>query len=157
MQENLPDILLRQWALRLKRAQLAHRFAAKGYSTLHLWMGIPAVVLATVVATSVFASWEGQLEGYGRILTGMLSVGAAIFAALQTFLRFEEKSEKHQMTDARYGAIRQKIEQTQAFMRMHHEDLDDFYHKIRREIEELSKEALIVPERFWQQARRVMP
>ncbi len=156
MEEITPENLLREWCIRIKRAQLAHRFAAKGYNNLHLWMGIPAVALSTLVATSVFASLEEQLEGYGRIIIGMLSVFAAILAALQTFLHFKELSDKHQITDAKYGTIKLKIEQMQVLMIEDKKELKVFFHQVRREIENLAKQAPIIPEKFWQEARAVI-
>ena len=156
MEEMSSSFLLEKWSLRIKRAQLAHRFAAKGYAHLHLWLGVPAIGLSALVATSVFASLENQLGAYGWIITGMLSVAATILVALQTFLRFEELSSKHQAADARYGAIRQNIEQLQAFSNKEEGSLINECDRIRLELEDLMKEVPMVPERYWQQARAVL-
>jgi len=155
--ENLaPNDLLRTWKVRIKRAQLAHRFAAKGFDRLHMWMGIPAVVLSTLVATSVFASLEVQLEGYGRIIIGMLSVSATILVALQTFLRFKELSDQHQIADSQYHAIKLKIEQILVMKKIDEKEFENFFHNIRRRINGVADQSPIVPEKFWRKARSVM-
>jgi hypothetical protein len=156
MEEMSSSALLEKWSLRIKRAQLAHRFAAKGYAHLHLWLGVPAIGLSALVATSVFASLQDKLGAYGWIITGMLSVGATILVALQTFLRFEELSSKHQAADARYGAIRQNIEQLQAFSEEDQASMANACDRIRLAMENLMEEIPMVPERYWQQARAVL-
>jgi len=153
MDKLTPEDLINKWILRVQRTQLAHRFAAKGTGKAHLLIGIPAAVLSTVVATSIFASWEAELFGYGRLITGMLSISSAILIALQTFLRLEELSDKHQKSDANYGTVRQKLEQEAAFLTESTIDLNVFCNEIRKDLDELAKSSPVVPERYWCKAR----
>jgi hypothetical protein len=67
--------------------------------------GIPAVVLSTVVSTSVFASLLKQPDPWLQITLGFASVAAALLASLQTFLSYSERAEKHRIAGAKYGAL----------------------------------------------------
>lgn len=148
--------LFNKWIHRVKRTQLAHRFAAKGTSRAHLCIGIPAAAISALVATSVFASWEEGLLGYGRIITGMLSISSAILISLQTFLRLEEQSSKHQLTDARYGTIRQKMEHRIAFPTVNNSELDIFCAEVTEELDDLARKSPVVAERYWRKARNTI-
>jgi hypothetical protein len=57
-------------------------------------------VLATVVGTSVFATIQQQPEFWWQVAVGTMSMAAASFSALQSFLSYGEKAEKHR-TDAK--------------------------------------------------------
>lgn len=150
------DSLLQRWHTRLKRSQLAHRFAAKGYSSFHILLGVSTIALATSTGTSLFMSLEKGLTGHGKIIMGMLSITAALLTALQTFLRLDERASKHQKADASYGTIRQKIEQNQVIREGLLENQDDFLNNMRFEMETLAKESPIVSERYWRKARAIM-
>lgn len=50
--------LLREWPLRVYRMQMAHYDAAIHFERLHLLLGIPVIVLSTVVGTAIFASLQ---------------------------------------------------------------------------------------------------
>lgn len=157
--EKAVDELLNKWCLRVKRSQLAHRFAAKQLSKFHVLLGGSAAVLSTITGTSIFASLEKGLSGYGRIVVGVTSLLAALLSALQTFLRLDENSNKHQKADAGYSAIRQQIEQyrvTQYQTSNQTTNADEFLNSIRQQMEELAEDSPIVPERHWHKARTVL-
>jgi hypothetical protein len=159
MEKIAVDELLNKWCLRVKRSQFAHRFAAKELSKIHLLLGLSAVIIATTTGTAIFASFEKGLPDYGRILTGVLSLTAALLSALQTFLRLDERSGKHQRADASYSAIRQKIEQYQAIQHISSDgqkNIQDFLDSLREEMDALAKDSPIVPERYWKKARAVL-
>ena len=75
------------------------------------FIGVPVVITTTIVATSIFATLNSNPEIKWRILTGMISILAAVLSALQTFFRFSDRAEKHRVCGAKYGALRRKIEQ----------------------------------------------
>jgi hypothetical protein len=55
----MPDTkeeLLRDWFRRLRESQFAHYESGKSYEHYNYRLGIPVVVLSTIVGTSVFAS-----------------------------------------------------------------------------------------------------
>lgn len=149
-------VLLETWRMRVKRHQLAHRFAAKGYGALHLRMGVPAIGLSSFVGAFVFASYEAGLSDYVKLSVGLASVAAAILTALQTFLRFDELSNKHQRADAGFGEIRHRIEHRQALNLPGDNNQREFFSGLESALSKLANESPVVPERFWQKARRAM-
>ncbi|GEP61953.1 SLATT domain-containing protein [Reyranella soli] len=68
----------------------AHAMNADKLERWHYWLGVPVVILTTIVGTTAFASLSDL--GNTRVLiavgTGALSVSAAVLAALQTFFAF---------------------------------------------------------------------
>ena len=102
--------LVRDWLRRVRESQHGHYAAAAALGCLHYCLGIPVLVMTTVVGTSVFASLQLQVQLRWHILTGLMSIGSAVLASLQTFLRFSEKAEKHRAAGAAYGAIRRELE-----------------------------------------------
>jgi len=70
-----------------------------------LWLGIPVVVMTAVVGTSIFGTLTATPNIYVKIAAGLLSISAAVLAALQTYLGYGEKSAKHKEAGAKYAAI----------------------------------------------------
>jgi len=92
------------------RTGLAHYRAAEIFAKRHRSIGIPSVIASTVVATSVFSTLSESVDVRLRIATGFIALLAAILAALQAFLSFGERAEKHRAAGARYGKIRRDID-----------------------------------------------
>jgi conflict system pore-forming effector with SLATT domain len=104
LMEALDDY--RQRAQRMARAQY---LSSKRLSRRHFLYGVPIVVLSAVVSTSAFAS----LVENSRTLTlvaGGTSLAVGVLAALQTFLRNEERSEKHRVAAARYSRLQREYD-----------------------------------------------
>lgn len=102
--------LIRHWRFRVHRVQLAHYAAGRRHARFHLWLGLPVIILGTIVGTSVFATLQQSTETWLKITVGLLSVAAAILASLQTFLGHASIAEKHRITGARYASLKQQIE-----------------------------------------------
>jgi hypothetical protein len=87
------DLIL-HWHFRVRRVQFGHYNAARLFSSRHLWLGLPAIILSTAVGTTVFASLQKSVDttdvAWLRILVGLVSVAAALLVSLQTFLRPSE-------------------------------------------------------------------
>ncbi len=92
------------------RTGLAHYRAAEIFAKRHRRIGIPSVIVSTVVATSVFSTLSEGVDVRLRIGTGVIALLAAILAALQAFLAFGERAEKHRAAGARYGKVRRDID-----------------------------------------------
>jgi hypothetical protein len=104
------DYLFQRWMRRLRRAQVAHYKAATHFERLHYWIGVPVVILSTLVGTSVFATLQKDAGTSMKVAIGTASITAAIMAALQTFLRYAERAERHRATAIKYGALKQTME-----------------------------------------------
>jgi hypothetical protein len=102
--------LLHQWNRRAQGAQRYHDATARRLGSRHYMLGIPAVVLSTIVGTSVFAALGKQVDQRLQIGVGVVSVLAAVLTALQTFLRLAERGEQHRVAAGGYAALRRDIE-----------------------------------------------
>jgi conflict system pore-forming effector with SLATT domain len=102
--------LIPEWYRRVAVTQYAHYLSADHFGARKYWLGVPAVLLSTLVGTSVFATIERQPELWLQIAVGLSSVAAALLASLQTFMGYTERAEKHRMAGARYGALGRELE-----------------------------------------------
>ena len=141
--------LVTDWYQRVRESQFSHYSAARYYSKLHYFLGIPVVILSGIVGTSIFASIGQQADRTSTILIGLISLLIAVLGALQTFLRFSERAEKHRIAGARYGEIRREIEQVQALPLNSNENLKQFLDGLRERMDGLASEAPQLPSRFW--------
>src|SRR5262245_21153015 len=103
--------VLYEWYQRVVVTQRAHYLSADHFGKKKYWLGIPAVVLSTLVGTSVFATVQKQPELWLQISVGLASVAAALLTSLQTFLGYAERAEKHRLAAAKYGALGRELEQ----------------------------------------------
>lgn len=89
----------------------AHTRCATLYDRRNLMLGVPVVGLTTIVGTSIFATLaSAQQRVWISVLIALLSIGAAVLASLQTFLRYSELSQKHKAAAVEYGTLRRRIE-----------------------------------------------
>jgi len=103
--------ILREWHARIRVAHKAHIKSAAKVDGYNKWLGVPATILAAIVGTAVFASWENASGTWLRVFFGLLSVAAAVLASLQTSLNYKEVAEFHRKAAGRYAAIRRKLEE----------------------------------------------
>ncbi len=138
--------LLEEWLERAKQSQHAHRSAAKAFSHRNYYIGIISVILSTVVGTSVFASLSKQIDITIQIIVGMLSILAAVFSALNTFLRYSELSAKHATAASKYGSTCRLIELQLAneYQNINSEELNS----IRCRLDDLASDSPNVPEAY---------
>jgi conflict system pore-forming effector with SLATT domain len=106
--------LLRGWLLHAHKGRDRHDMASRRYEGRRSALGLPTIVLSTVVGTSVFASLGTQAGTWAQITVGFLSVTAAVFSALQTFFDYPVRAERHRMAGAKYKAIIRELEEVLA-------------------------------------------
>ncbi len=105
------DELLLKWIRRARESQKSHYDMADLLAARNRWFGIGVTALSAVVGTTVFLSLVVSADlPWGRLLVGLVSIAAAVSAALQTFLRYAERAEAHRAAGARYGAVRRRLE-----------------------------------------------
>jgi hypothetical protein len=90
-----------------------------------------------------------------QIAVGALSVLAAVLAALQTFLRYGERAEKHRTTAATYAAIRHRLEATTNMPIELRPPLKEFLGGIEGQIDSLAQSAPSVPARVWKRIEKL--
>lgn len=103
--------LLKDWRTRAAASSDAHFEQATRLSRANLRFGVPVVAVTTLVGTGVFASLQHQVNTGLKIAVGIASVLAAVLAALQTFLRFGERSERHRHAAELWASIRREIDE----------------------------------------------
>lgn len=68
-------------------------------------LGIPVVVLTTIVGSTLFASKALEKYYWLELLLGILSLIAAILSALSITLRFSDEAEKYKSAGLRYRSM----------------------------------------------------
>ena len=86
------DELLTGWLIHTHKARDRHDEAARRYAKGQYALGIPSLIVSTIVGTSVFAALSSK--EVPPLWVGLLSILAAVLAALQTFLDFVGRSDK---------------------------------------------------------------
>ena len=100
------DQLLTGWLIHCHKARDRHDEVARRYAMAQYALGIPTLIVSTIVGTSVFAALSSSQVP--SLWVGVLSMLAAVLAALQTFMDFGGRSDKHRHAAVRYkGSIRQ--------------------------------------------------
>lgn len=141
--------VLDEWYLRVCVTQRAHYLSADHFSKRKYWLGIPAVVLATLVGTSVFATLSNKPEPWLQILLGLASVAAALLTSLQTFLGYSERAEKHRLAGAKYGALGRELEELLAAVTTLSTDQTK---RVRERLDVLAMESPNNPQPFYYKA-----
>lgn len=101
---------IRDWHFAVRVAHKAHIKSAAKADGLNKVFGIPATIFSAIVGTAVFASLGDNPGVTDKIVVGLLSIASAVFAALQTSLRYNEVAELHRKAAGRYGVIRRELE-----------------------------------------------
>ena len=146
--------LLRGWVLHAHKGRDRHDEAARRSDRYRYWLGVPAIVLAAVVGTSVFASMQTNVEAAPRIVIGLISFTASALASLQTFYNFADRSEKHRLAGARYKAIIRELEQVLAEPIEQVQGKGDYLADLRKRLDDLELEAPVVPEGIYLRIER---
>lgn len=90
--------VLNEWYRRVAVTQAAHYYSADSFKNRKYWLGVPTVILTTLVGTSVFMTIsQDSTQTWVKMCLGLASVLAALLASLQTFLGDSERSEKHRV------------------------------------------------------------
>ena len=102
--------LLAKWATKYKALRDGHYAEAARLHAAHYRVGVPSVIVSTLVGTSVAADLQ-QLGGLaGRVVLGLASVIAAMLAGLVTFMRYSERAEVHRKISYEIESIVRDIE-----------------------------------------------
>ena len=101
--------LLNGWLIHSHKCRDRHDDAARLYAKGQYALGIPSLVVSTVVGTSVFSALSSN--EVPALWVGILSIAAAVLAALQTFMDFGGRSDKHRSAGVKYKAAVRLLEQ----------------------------------------------
>ncbi len=144
------------WYRRARESQFAHYQAASRYARMARLLGVPSVALSAAAGTALFATLQKESTSVGlRLAIGLVSVLAGVLAALQTFLGYGERADRHRAAASAYGAVRREIEQYHAVSPGNAEDMEAAMQAVRARLDQIAERAPDVPERAWSKARRV--
>lgn len=91
------DEIIRE-AQRLEESTLysfkGHHCATSGWAARHLWLGIPTIVISTVVGAAAFSKYSNEYP-WVAVVGSALSVAVAVLSAISTFLNPNEKENAH--------------------------------------------------------------
>ena len=133
--------LLKKWQLAIRICHKAHIRSAAFMNRKNRALGISVVILSTIVGTSVFATLDSSPEVWVKILVGILSVAAAVFAGLQTFLNYSEKEEMHKQASQKYGSLRRELEELLVFPNGDKNSSKDYLKNIRATWDKIDSES----------------
>jgi hypothetical protein len=138
-------------------SQDAHYGIATRLTKYNIWFGVPVVALTTLVGTSVFATLQKDVRTDLRIAVGLVSVIAAVLASLQTFLRFQERGERHRAAAEHWAQIRRETKQMLALHPDYLAERTDpktYLDALRDKMDRVSSQSPEIGERDWQRSRK---
>lgn len=145
------EVLITDWFRRARESQLVHYACGDYFTQLNLRLGIPTIILTTVVGSAVFLSLDNHAIGNYKIYIGMTSLLSSVLAALHTFLGYSQRAEKHRITATGYAAIRRDIEFLKTFSDASEIDLSKKLEKIKLKMDYLTNSSEPVPKKVWRQ------
>lgn len=141
--------LIADWLRRAAESQYAHYECAKHFARQNYFLGVPVVVISAIVGTAIFASLEKQPDLWIRVVAGLTSVTAGVLSALQTFLRFAERAEKHRAAGATFGAIRRQLQQLAELRDGTGPEVGEALDRIRERFDSLAQQSPEIPKPMW--------
>jgi hypothetical protein len=143
--------LLQDWRKRAYAAQTAYYDVAEQFRRWNYRLGIPVVVVSSLVGTAVFAdvgksSWKW--------VVGLVSILAAILASLQTFLKFGENATLHGAAADWFAAIRRDIDEVLALPPEMRGKPKSCLDSIRQEMNKAGQKSPELSERLWKRVAR---
>ena len=140
------------WRLRVRIAQSAHYNYAGTLKRRHIQLGLPVVILTTIVGTSVFSSLSNEPSQLVIIIIGLISIASASLASLQTFLDFSGRSEKHRIAAVSLSALKKKIEAEIIMDNKEGSLLHEFIELILSDWTKINSDCPLPPEKVYKKA-----
>lgn len=150
--DDSAEALLKDWRQRTAAASEAHYKLASGLRRKNLMLGIPVVIFSSIVGTSLFATLahpEAGIPPAFKIAIGLISLLAAIFAALQTFLRFGERAEKHVVAADWYAAVRRDVDQLLVLSPKERGTPKSCFDRLRKQMSKVGQHSPEIGDRLW--------
>lgn len=141
--------LLRGWLLHAHKCRDRQELAARRSNTYHYWLGVPTIIFATVVGSSVFASLDAQVDSWFKIVLGVVSITSAVLAALQTFYNFAGRAETHQVAAIKYKVIIRELQQLLSGSAKQLPEEAAFLDGLRQRLDQLESDTPVVPDSIY--------
>lgn len=141
------EYLLNGWLLHSHKARDRHDLASRTYAWGQYALGIPALIVSTVVGTSVFTALASKQVP--ALWVGLLSISAAVLTALQTFVDFGGRSDKHRIAGVKYKATIRSLEYMLVRLSNQETISDDEITSLRTQLDNLEESAPVVMPRIY--------
>jgi len=141
--------LLQDWRNRTYAAQSGHYIMTERLKRWNYLLGVPVVVVTSVVGTTIFASLNENVSFSVRLAAGIVSIMAAVLSGLQTFFNFAKTATLHTAAAAWYSAIRRDIEALLALPPDMRGDPKGSLDPIRKEMNKVAQSSPELSERLW--------
>lgn len=139
--------LLRGWLIHAHKGRDRHDLAARIYERARYGFGIPTLVVSTIVGTAVFSALVSKAAPEWWV--GVLSVLAAVLSALQTFLDFPTRAERHRSAGVKYKAVIRSLEQSLAELGIGASPPATAIGSLRTQLDTLEDEAPVIMPRIF--------
>ncbi|MFT6599274.1 MAG: hypothetical protein ACJATD_000105 [Alloalcanivorax sp.] len=147
------DELVLAWLRRARESQMTHYEMAEHLSGKGAALGVPVIVVNSIVSVSAFSSLTAEIiPNWSKLVVGFISIVAAIMVSLQTFFKYSERADNHRATAAEYGAIRRDLEMVYVNLSEKKEKEDISIYRDR--LDELSRKAMYVPPSVFEKVQK---
>lgn len=136
------DDIRMQWRKRLKARRDGHLENVAKFGRRNKQLGIPTIVVATIVSSAVFATMGKSDLVWMQVIAGFLSLVAAALSATQTFLGYESLVEKNQAAQAGYAELMLELEGRELLGKL---DDDAFVESFQKKWSELNTSSPSLP------------
>lgn len=136
---NENEELLKQWGERASVLRVLHGRTAVRYSHRSTMLSIPTIVLSTMVG-SLQLRLDGVCqveESYIEVVLACINLLVATLAALNTLLRYQEKSESHKSSASSFGNFYRQVSCELSFPRKERETPSDLMKSMKRHYDAL--------------------
>ena len=143
------------YRVRAQRKARSHYLTAKRNSRMHTNLGVPVVVISTIVGSTIFATISDDPAVGWKIVAGLLSITAAVLAALQTFFKYSELAEKHRVSGAEYASLKRRLDSYQLLFAEsdgNRKDYLDALESIVTDLDQLERDSPDVPDDLYDKA-----
>lgn len=103
--------LATDWYQRCATVAVGHYKTAELLSRKNRLLARWSAGLSALVGTAVFSTIQAQPDLWLKVLTGLMSVVAAVLAALGAGSQYQDRAERHRVAGAKYNAVGRGIEQ----------------------------------------------
>src|SRR5262249_14050962 len=141
--------LLRGWLIHAHKGRDRHDTAARIYERSKYLIGIPALIVSTIVGTSVFSTLAAETKSPVPLWVGLLSVAAAVLSALQPFLDFPARAERHRGAGVKYKSVIRSLEHSLANLAGGVAPTEEQIAQIQQRLDELEDSAPVIMPRIF--------
>lgn len=142
------------WLFQVTVLHRCHWRLAAHYARTGRLYGIPVVIFATIVGSSVFATLESSGYIELRIIAGGLSMTAAILAGLQTWFNYPKRAENHRGIAIKLGDLRRDIEKVLRVNPQAIQSKTEEFDKLDKKWQEAVRDSPAIPDWMYKSVKR---